>query len=944
MKHHPRFRLVLLAALVLFIASSSASLAGVIYVKWDSPNDGPGNDWDHAFHSVQAGLDAAVSSDEVWVAAGTYVENVRLRDGVGLYGGFAGTETLREQRDWTANVTILDGNEAGSVVTSPSGATVTTAIDGFTIRHGRANFGGGIFCEDSSPTITNNIITGNTAECGGGIRCHNSSPMVTNNTITGNSAYDGGGVYCTYSAPTIANNTIIGNSASSGAGIYCRDSFPMITNNTIAGNRGEYGSGVFCRSSSAMITNSAITGNSAFWGGGIFCGDSSPTITNNTITGNGADKGGGMYCYGSSSSPEIVNNIVAVNSSGVYNRDGTPVLRNNCVYGNTGYNYSGLTDPTGTDGNISVDPRLAGAEYGNVHIQPDSPCIDAGDDSAVDPGWVDMDGEPRIQGVYVDIGTDESDGTAWPEGPYVIVRVSPDGDDANDGSSWAQAKRTVQAGIDAASTQGGEVWAKAGIHYERINLVPYAYVYGGFAGIEMRREERDWATNVTILDGEQSGSVVRADHPGYLLSALDGFTIRNGSASSGAGIYCRSSSPMIANNTITGNSAYDGGGLFCAFSSFPNITNNTITGNSSSDNGGGIHCLLSSPTITNNTITGNSALWHSGGIHCLYSSPTIRGNTITGNAAYYGGGIGSTHASPTVTNNAITGNSASDGGGIFCGDLSPTIINNAIIGNSASSDGGGIYCWYSSPTITNNTIAGNSASDGGGVFCTGDPHPSLANNAIAFNSSGIWWHSGTPAHRNNCVYGNTDYDYVGLAPGAGDISEDPLFVDRPGGDYHLSPSSPCVNAGWNEAPGLPSLDMDGEGRIFGGTVDIGADEVWEVIVLIDIKPGVYPNVINLGSRALIPVAVLTGGGFDATAVDPTTLAMAGSPVAARGSKAKLLFAHPDVDDDGDTDLLVLFDTRNLVLDPGATDATLTGQTYDGTMIQSSDSVVVVSKE
>ncbi len=102
--------------------------------------------------------------------------------------------------------------------------------------------------------------------------------------------------------------------------------------------------------------------------------------------------------------------------------------------------------------------------------------------------------------------------------------------------------------------------------------------------------------------------------------------------------------------------------------------------------------------------------------------------------------------------------------------------------------------------------------------------------------------------------------------------------------------------------------------------------------------------INLGSRALIPVAVLTGGGFDATAVDPTTLAMAGSPVAARGSKAKLLFAHPDVDDDGDTDLLVLFDTRNLVLDPGATDATLTGQTYDGTMIQSSDSVVVVSKE
>ena len=67
--------------------------------------------------------------DQVWVAAGTYVGCITLKAGVALYGGFAGRETDLSQRDWTANVTILDGNQAGSVVTVPRGRR-TTRIDG----------------------------------------------------------------------------------------------------------------------------------------------------------------------------------------------------------------------------------------------------------------------------------------------------------------------------------------------------------------------------------------------------------------------------------------------------------------------------------------------------------------------------------------------------------------------------------------------------------------------------------------------------------------------------------------------------------------------------------------------------------------------------------------------------------------------------------------------
>ncbi len=188
---------------------TSSAAGAVIHVKWDSP--GPtfdGASWETAYHKVQQGLDAAVSGDEVWVAAGTYVENIALKNGVGLYGGFAGTETDRGQRDWTANVTVIDGGGSGDVVTGASSST----IDGFAIRNGWR----GIYCDHSSPTIANNTIVGNSY----GIYCSYSSPTIANNTVRGNS---GTGIRCWYSSPTIANNTIVENSY----GIYCGTTVPQ---------------------------------------------------------------------------------------------------------------------------------------------------------------------------------------------------------------------------------------------------------------------------------------------------------------------------------------------------------------------------------------------------------------------------------------------------------------------------------------------------------------------------------------------------------------------------------------------------------------------------------------------------------------------------------------------------------------------------------------------
>ncbi len=716
-------RAVLVGAVVAAVVLAAGPLqASTIYVSTAGNDVSDGLSWATAKKTVQAGLNAAASGDQVWVAAGTYYGSITLKAGVGLYGGFARGETDLSQRNWTVNVTVLDGNQAGSVVTCPSGATASTRIDGFTITNGSGTlssgetYGGGLYLASSSPTITNNAISGNSATYGGGVY-----------------VYD-------LSSPTIANNTISGNSASYGGGLYLNSH------------------------SSLTIANNTISGNGAYDGGGVYLGSSSATIVNNTISGNSAYDGGGVYSTGDASLV-IVNAIVAFNSSGVYKvaGSGSVSLRCNCVFGNSAYDYSGMTDPTGTSGNIKADPMLADPAYHNCHIQPGSPCIDAGTNADVQSGWLDIDGQPRRIGARVDIGADESDGTAWTGGPYRIVRVSPGGNDTNDGSSWSLPKRTVQAGIDAVAAVGGEVWAAGGTYGERVVLRPYAYVYGGFAGTETQRDRRNWTANVTILDGQHQGAVVTAC-AGHRISAIDGFTITNGSGNQfgseiyGGGVYLIGASPTVVNNTIAANA---------------------VTGSYAA--GGGLYAYCSSATIANNIILGNAA----------------RGSTYA-----LGGGMCLLGSSPTITNNTIAGNSASNGGGMYVDfHSSPTITNNTIVGNSASSFGG-LYLLSSSLTIANSIVAFNSS----GIFCSFSPifRCNCVYGNTAYDYSGVTDPTGTN--------GNIKIDpkFVSASPGPDGkwgTADDVLA------DLRLAAGSPCIDAGSNADVPADAADLNGNGNV-----------------------------------------------------------------------------------------------------------------------------------
>ena len=286
-------------------------------------------------------------------------KNLTLRSGniTVPYGNISPTDTF-----------ISGLSDSGRVVTIDNGQNASTVLEGFTIIDGQ---NGGIFCDGTSPTITDCIITRNASSSdGGGIYCDNDSdPSISNCTISDNTAaYDGGGIYCANgSDPSIEDCNITANTSQwYGGGIYADNSSPIVTDCNISRNESDFGGGgIYCGSNSnSSIINSTIRDNTAdYWGGGIYCYDSSPLINNCLIIDNSVDSwdGGGIYC--DNASPTITNCTIADNSAadnggiggGICCYDlSEPVVRDNIFSNNEHYaialykdglEYFGTPDP-----------------------------------------------------------------------------------------------------------------------------------------------------------------------------------------------------------------------------------------------------------------------------------------------------------------------------------------------------------------------------------------------------------------------------------------------------------------------------------------------------------------------------------------------------------------------------------------------------------------------
>ncbi len=378
---------------------------------------------------IQAGIDFAIDGDTVLVAPGTYRENIN-------FGGKAITVTSESG----PQVTIIDGRNVNTVVILTSGEGRDSVLNGFTLQNGKAPFssgftGAGIKVQNSSPTITNNVIRNNLACDGGGIGIDFGSPFIQRNTITGNSNRDcsgggGGGISIRGdSSVEILDNVISDNGMGSfGGGIYMFGAgSPIIKRNIIKGNNTEgSGGGIYMISiSNALIVQNLITSNQASVGGGIFwlvpSGARGPRLVNNTIADNNATSiGSGIFADGFDARTELTNNIIVANPGqfglfcGDFNDQNPPILRFNNVFSAGGLAYGGTcSNKTGTDGNISADPRFTNPTQGDYHLQQGSPSIDAGDNLVPNLPDTDIDGDPRILDgdgngtAIIDMGVDE---------------------------------------------------------------------------------------------------------------------------------------------------------------------------------------------------------------------------------------------------------------------------------------------------------------------------------------------------------------------------------------------------------------------------------------------------------------------------------------------------------------------------------------------------------
>ncbi|MFH1744040.1 MAG: right-handed parallel beta-helix repeat-containing protein [bacterium] len=714
---------LILALLIVVVCFAPVAFGKVVYVVSDAAGNGSGASWEDACTSISARLGECAAGDEIWVAAGRYLEAVEMEEGVAIYGGFSGREKTREEREWSRNETIIDA--AGLSSSTVTGAD-NAVLDGFTVTGGEY---AGVFSQDSSPSVINCTITGNTSTVGGGgvDLWGESSPTLTNCTIVGNTTeLDGGGVYCDFSSPTLIDCTITGNTAEGwGGGVACSLAFATLINCTISENRafGFGGGGVACDDSSATFVNSVISGNAAPKGGGLhFRRESSLSMTNCTITGNA---GGGVYMYGN---PARLSNCIVWNP-------GTDIPSSEV---NVTAEYSCIQGGWPGEGDVNVYPRFVDPAKGDYRLRNGSPCVDTGLVSAASEEDLEGRSRPGIDGL-VDMGAYESAPEYEPgdEGTSPsLLFVRADAAAGGDGLSWETALTSIAVAVQMMWAEG-EVWVAAGTYHESIGMEAGVAIYGGFSGIEKAREERDWTKNETIIDavGLNIAAVTGADD-----AVLDGCTVTGGENS---GVYCWNSSPMIANCTITGNtSRYGGGGMSFNGGSSPVVTNCTITRNTAA-NGGGVFCDLSSPSLTDCAISGNEAEENGGGVYCWYeSSPKLTDCVIARNrAAKNGGGVSFWgKSSPALTNCAITENAAASGGGVSCHEesTSPKLIDCAISQNTAKEGGGGVNCRDSSrPELTNCTISKNKTMDlgvGGGVCCE-HSYPRIINCTISGNSS-----------------------------------------------------------------------------------------------------------------------------------------------------------------------------------------------------------------
>ena len=408
--HLKRCLLALTLAVLILTALPPVSVYAldlICYVKADAAGANDGSSWTNAFTDLQSALGTSTCT-EMWVAAGTYkptsgtdrVATFQLKDGVALYGGFSGTETGRDQRDWSRNLTLLSGDlglanylldNSYHVVTGANNAT----LDGFTVTEGYTNTvpdlltphrsGAGMYNLNSSPTVTNVIFFHNGAQLGGpGMHNVNSSPVLTRVTFRDNwtegmqsKTASGSALFNDHSNPTLIQVNFVENYSNLGssyrAALYNFHSNPIVRDSTFANNP----EAIDNDNSSPLLTNVTILSFLPETGqiGITNYSNSHPVLTNVTFKGYSY----ALYNWAGGTNTTTLNNTVVdggcnLNGSSITNGGGNVFSSDTCsVTPSTTLNLGSLSDNGGPTGTI---PLLAGSAAIGAGVEANCPATD----------------------------------------------------------------------------------------------------------------------------------------------------------------------------------------------------------------------------------------------------------------------------------------------------------------------------------------------------------------------------------------------------------------------------------------------------------------------------------------------------------------------------------------------------------------------------------------
>jgi predicted outer membrane repeat protein len=489
--------------------STSAAVLPIVFVKSNASGSNDGSSWENAYWGLAEALKYAHENpgvEQIWVANGSYYPSYDsdyieqpgevsrnhtflLPADIKIFGGFVGTEQSPAERKLNIAegnrladededlVSVLDGFGFAYHVVTYAGEVGSASLDGFVITGGNSNDG-------STASINEFNIPRNV---GGGIVAFNSSPSLSNLQVTGNSALDGGGIYASGSDFILTNSIVNANRVDGKGAVYLLNSSAIFTNNTIAASAEQTSATMVLAGAAPKIRNTIISANLSSSGLAVEVLDGSvPSFANSIVPGSGGS-GSWNAAFGSNLGGNLdVDPAFFDETNGLLGlKPGSPAINK----GNNLYFQSGQT------------PDLSGIT-------------------------TDLRGTPRITKNTVDIGALESLfdilSTSLTPNEDGILFVKKGGAGAKNGRDWNNAAAEVADALFATQLINvKQIWVAGGTYHPRYrpddlsNADPKSpfnsflmtgdiQLYGGFKGTESSPAERNLRLkeNASILSGD----------------------------------------------------------------------------------------------------------------------------------------------------------------------------------------------------------------------------------------------------------------------------------------------------------------------------------------------------------------------------------------------------------------------------------------------------------